>query len=225
MSSRCDPGGFSRYRLGALNSPLFPPPVRSHEPRRAHALRRLAWLAPLALLGCESPKPARSAQTEMVPSNSAYEAAAAKPQVVKPAESPTEEPGGTGGGGAAPSGGGGGAAAGATTPSKGGSTVSAPLAGPAPTPGSPGAADLKNSKPPTRAECMQVIDRYVELEVQSNPALQGIPPEMLQQLLKTAKGQATAQKGDPCAEEKITRGKYNCAMAAPNRDAWKACMK
>lgn len=163
----------------------------------------------------------------MVPSNSAYEAAAAKPQIVK-TETPSDEPSP---GGALPAGNGGGAGASPTGapggPGKGGSTVSATVSGPGASTGPvpAGASDPKNQKPPTRAECMQVIDRYVELEVQANPALQGIPPEMLQQLLKTAKGQATSQKGDPCAEEKITRGKYNCAMAAPSRDAWKACMK
>lgn len=175
----------------------------------------------LGLAGCESPKPARAAQTEMVPSNSAYEAASAKPRVVTP-ESSEDDPGGP-----APAGGGGGAE-GPSEPgpaAKGGSTVTATLPASGPTPTGTTAAAVTSNQKPTRAECMQVIDRYVELEVQSNPALQGIPPDMLKQLLKTAKGQATAQKGDPCKEENITRAKYNCAMGAATREAWKACMK
>ena len=165
----------------------------------------------------------------MVPSNSAYEAASAKPQIVKTEASSDEPPPGgalpaSAGGGAGGGGGGGAAGTPAAAPAKG-NTVSATVSGPASGPVPAGTSDPRNQKPPTRAECTQVIDHFVDLEVQANPALQGIPPDMLAQLLKTAKGQASSQKGDPCAEEKITRGKYNCAMAASTREAWKACMK
>lgn len=200
-------------------------PQTSPASPRGSLLLALALASPAALAaglsGCESPKPPRAAQTEMVPSNSAYEAASAKPRVVTPPESSPDDPGGP-----APAGGGGAEAPSEPGPTaKGGSTVTATLPASGPTPTGTTAAAVTSNQKPTRAECMQVIDRYVELEVQSNPALQGIPPDMLKQLLKTAKGQATAQKGDPCKEENITRAKYNCAMGAPTREAWKACMK
>ena len=187
---------------------------------RAARLVAAVWVAS-ALVACGESRPAKSAQTEMVPSNSAYEAASAKPRVVTPPESSQDDPGGP-----APASGGGAEAPSEPGPApKGGGTVTATLPGPGPTSTGSTAAAVTSNQKPTRAECMQVIDRYVELEVQANPALQGIPPDMLKQLLKTAKGQATAQKGDPCKEENITRAKYNCAMGAPSREAWKACMK
>jgi len=205
-----------------LNRPTLSP--SSPSGLRSLALTFVATGAlALGLAGCESPKPARSAQTEMVPSNSAYEAASAKPRVVTP-ESSESDPGGPAPASAS------GASGGAEAPSEPagkGSTVTRtlPASGPTPTPTGTTAAAVTSNQKPTRAECMQVIDRYVELEVQSNPALQGIPPDMLKQLLNQAKGQATAQKGDPCKEENITRAKYTCAMAAGTREAWKACMK
>lgn len=126
----------------------------------------------LGLAGCESPKPPRTAQTEMVPSNSAYEAASAKPKIVTP-ESSDEDPGGPAAAGGA---GGGEAHSGPGAPAKGGSTVTATLPASGPTPTGTTSAAVTSNQKPTRAECAQVIDRYVELEVQSNPALQGIPP-------------------------------------------------
>jgi hypothetical protein len=161
----------------------------------------------------------------MVPSNSAHDAATAnaKPRIVGP-DAPGGENGEVPAGGTGPSAGS--PAGSGPTPVTGsgtGPTTTATASFPA-APAGP-AVDPKNQKPPTKAECSAVIDRYVELEVQSNPQLAGIPPEMLKQLLNQAKQQASSQKGDPCAEEKITRAKYNCGMAAQTRDAWKACMK
>ena len=208
----CAPRGFacrdSRYRLdGLMQIPHA-------------ALLALAASVSFVLVACGESPPARSAQTEMVPSNSAFEAASARPQIV--AEPPSSD--GPPAGGNVPAsraGGGGPVAVGGTGPAA--QTATATVS-PNPTPGS-AAPEPKGSKPPTRAECTQVVDRYVELEVKSNPQLSAIPPEMLKSMLAQAKQQANAQKGDPCAEEKITRAKYTCAMAAQTPDAWKSCMK
>jgi hypothetical protein len=48
---------------------------------------------------------------------------------------------------------------------------------------------------------------------------------MLKSMLAQAKQQASAQKGDPCKVEGITRAKYACGMAAKTPEAWKACMR
>lgn len=184
-------------------------------------------LALCALLAaCEPSRPPRAAQTEMVPSNSAHDTATAnaKPRIVGP-DAPGGENGEVPAGGTGPSSAGGAGGSG-PTPVAGSGTGPTGTTTTASLPATPAApVDPKNQKPPTKAECTAVIDRYVELEVQSNPQLAGIPPEMLKQLLNQAKQQASSQKGDPCAEEKITRAKYNCGMAAQTRDAWKACMK
>jgi hypothetical protein len=204
------------YRPGAVNRPTV------------SLLLSVLPVALLALAACEPSHPPRAAQTEMVPSNSAHDTANAnaKPRIVGP-DAPGGDDGEVPAGGTAPStghAGGTGGGGGGPTPVTGSGTGTAGTTTTAQLPAAP-AVDPKNQKPPTKAECSAVIDRYVELEVQSNPQLAGIPPEMLKQLLKQAKEQASSQKGDPCAEEKITRAKYNCGMAAQTRDAWKACMK
>ncbi len=206
------------YRPRALNRSIVRLPLSALP---------LALLAVSALLAaCEPSHPPRAAQTEMVPSNSAHDTATAnaKPRIVGP-DAPGGEDGEVPAGGSAPSTPhSGGAAGGGPSPVTGSGTGTSGTTTTAQLPAAP-AVDPKNQKPPTKAECSAVIDRYVELEVQSNPQLAGIPPEMLKQLLNQAKQQASSQKGDPCAEEKITRAKYNCGMAAQTRDAWKACMK
>lgn len=177
-----------------------------------------ASLALVLVSACEGSRPPRAAQTEMVPSNSSFESSSARPQIV--GEPPSE---GVPAGGNGPASAGGGPTPAPGTGPAPGQTANAglPSAPTGPTP----AVDPKNSKPPTRAECTQVIDHFVDLEVKSNPALSGIPPEMVKSMLAQAKMQASAQKGDPCTEEKITRAKYNCGMAAQTPDAWKSCMK
>ena len=73
----------------------------------------------------------------------------------------------------------------------------------------------------TQAECASLFDRYIDLEIGDNAKLAGIPPELIQQ----AKQQARAQSGDPCAKEKVSRAKYNCAIAARTTAVWRTCMK
>jgi hypothetical protein len=153
----------------------------------------------------------------MVPSNSAFESSATKPPIVgEPPPSEGAPAGGTpvaGGAGTGPTPG--------PAPAAPAHTQTAPL------PAAPAATPEVSAKggAPTRAECTQVVDHYVELEIKARPELSAIPPEMLKSMLAQAKQQASAQKGDPCKEEGITRAKYACGMAAKTPEAWKACMR
>lgn len=71
----------------------------------------------------------------------------------------------------------------------------------------------------SKAECDKAFDKYLSLEIGSNPALKGATPDMIAQ----AKQMAKQQKGDePCT---ATRAQYNCAMAATTTAAWQKCMK
>jgi len=70
-----------------------------------------------------------------------------------------------------------------------------------------------------------VVDRYLDLEIKSRPELKALPQDMLKSMIAQAKQQASSQKGDPCAEEGITRAKYTCGMNATTPEQWKACMK
>lgn len=73
----------------------------------------------------------------------------------------------------------------------------------------------------SKAECSQLFDKYIELAMSADGQLEGLPSEIIAQ----AKAQARQQKGDPCEREKVSRTKYNCAMAATSTGAWQACMK
>lgn len=71
----------------------------------------------------------------------------------------------------------------------------------------------------SRSDCDRVMDRYLELEIASNPQLKGLPPEVIQQ----AKEMAREKHGDaPCT---ATPAQYSCAMAATSTGAWQRCMK
>lgn len=71
----------------------------------------------------------------------------------------------------------------------------------------------------SRSDCDRVMDRYIELEIASNPQLKGVPPEIIDQ----AKQMAREKHGEaPCT---ATRAQYTCAMAASSTAAWQRCMK
>lgn len=71
----------------------------------------------------------------------------------------------------------------------------------------------------SKADCARVMDRYLELELASNPALAGLPPDVVAQ----AKEQMRAQHGEaPCT---ATAAQYRCGMAAKTTAAWQKCMK
>ena len=100
----------------------------------------------------------------------------------------------------------------------------APAAGvPAdPKPGAP-AKPGKSGPKVSSAECARLFDRYIELEFDSNPQLQGLPPDMRKQIAAQAKAQAKAQKGEaPCD---ATRSQYACGMAATSTSEWKKCLQ
>jgi len=71
----------------------------------------------------------------------------------------------------------------------------------------------------SRSDCDRVMDKYIELEIASNPQLKGVPPEIIEQ----AKQMAREKHGEaPCT---ATRAQYTCAMAATSTGAWQRCMK
>ena len=72
----------------------------------------------------------------------------------------------------------------------------------------------------SRAECNELIDKYLTMQMESDPRFAGITPE----ILESAKSQARSQKGDPC-KENIPRAKYNCAIVSKSTKEWEKCMK
>lgn len=83
----------------------------------------------------------------------------------------------------------------------------------------PDAPPSKGSVAVAEADCGRAMDRYLDLEMATNPQLKGLPPEVVEQ----AKQQARAQHGDaPCTS---TPAQYRCAIAAKSTAAWQKCMK
>lgn len=82
-----------------------------------------------------------------------------------------------------------------------------------------GAADSGGKGAVSKAECDRAMDRYLELEIASNPQLRGVTPDIIEQ----AKQMARQQHGEaPCT---ATRAQYTCALAATSTSAWQRCMK
>lgn len=90
---------------------------------------------------------------------------------------------------------------------------------PEPSKPSKGGSTSSGSAAMTKDECERAMDRYLELEMASNPQLKGVPPEIVEQ----AKQMARVKHGEmPCNG---TRAQYKCAMAATSTAAWQRCMK
>jgi hypothetical protein len=95
-----------------------------------------------------------------------------------------------------------------------GPSSSAPASG-----GGGGGGGKPNPNAATKAECDKAMDKYLSLEIATNPQLKGVPPEVIEQ----AKQMAREQHGEaPCT---ATKAQYKCAMAATSVGAWQKCMK
>lgn len=80
----------------------------------------------------------------------------------------------------------------------------------------------------TRAECTQMLDKYVEMVIAGDPALANLPPEEAQAVRETRKA---AKKADPSfrkvegqCEAEISRHEYRCAMKSFTPETWQACI-
>lgn len=83
----------------------------------------------------------------------------------------------------------------------------------------PGSGGKGGPNGATKAECEKAMDKYLSLEISTNPQLKGVPPEVIEQ----AKQMAREQHGEaPCT---ATKAQYKCAMGATTVAAWQKCMK
>jgi hypothetical protein len=105
-----------------------------------------------------------------------------------------------------------------TTPAGSGATATATR------PGGPGRSGPKA----TRLECEKVLDRYLDLQLTTNPELAAVAKDLEQAGMRDAlKAQARQQNGGktPCEQDGISRAQYSCGMAASTLEAWRACME
>lgn len=80
----------------------------------------------------------------------------------------------------------------------------------------------------TRAECTEMLDRYIDMTVAGEPSLSDLPAaearaarDMKKALRKSDARYVRVQ--EQC-EAEITRREYRCAMKAPSPETWQACI-
>ncbi|MBX3208715.1 MAG: hypothetical protein KF764_27020 [Labilithrix sp.] len=80
----------------------------------------------------------------------------------------------------------------------------------------------------TRAQCAEMLDRYVDMTISGDPTLADLSPEesraareMKRALRKAEPGYARVE--NQC-ESEISKREYRCAMKAPTPETWQACI-
>jgi hypothetical protein len=80
----------------------------------------------------------------------------------------------------------------------------------------------------SRAECTEMLDRYLDMTVAGEPGVADLPPAEARAARDTKKA---LRKGDSRylhvqeqCEAEITRREYRCAMKAPSPETWQACI-
>ncbi|WP_394826631.1 hypothetical protein [Pendulispora albinea] len=80
----------------------------------------------------------------------------------------------------------------------------------------------------TRAQCTEMLDRYIDMSIDLDPELGRLSPaqrdvarEMKRAIRKTEKD--FAQVEDQC-EAKVRHHEYDCAMHAKTPNDWEACL-
>jgi hypothetical protein len=78
-------------------------------------------------------------------------------------------------------------------------------------------------------ECDQMLDHYIDMIAQADPAAQNLPPDraaavrQLKRSLKKAEARYTHAQRQ--CEAEVSRKEYECAMAAKTPDDWEACIE
>ena len=80
----------------------------------------------------------------------------------------------------------------------------------------------------TRAECTEMLDRYIDMTVAGEPALADLPEPEARSARDTKKALRKGAPGyvrvqDQC-EAEITKREYRCAIKAPTPETWQACI-
>lgn len=80
----------------------------------------------------------------------------------------------------------------------------------------------------TRAECTQVLDRYLDMVIAGEPGQADLSPDEARAAREAKKA---SQKRDPSfhrvedqCEAELSRREYRCAMKAPTPETWQACI-
>lgn len=80
----------------------------------------------------------------------------------------------------------------------------------------------------SRAECAEMLDKYVDMTLASEPGLADLSPAEAHAARDMKKALRRGEPGykrvhDQC-EAEISRREYRCAMKAPTPETWQACI-
>jgi hypothetical protein len=81
----------------------------------------------------------------------------------------------------------------------------------------------------TKADCTQMLDRYLDMVIAADPATKNLPPAQatavrdMKRAVKKAE-RSYAQVETQC-ETEVSRDEYDCAMKANIPDEWEACIE
>ncbi|MCA9645172.1 MAG: hypothetical protein KC492_30990 [Myxococcales bacterium] len=78
------------------------------------------------------------------------------------------------------------------------------------------------SKPIDRAECDQMLDRYVGFLMQNQEP--GVPFEEIRKKQREARVKAESSSEFAACTDRVSRKQYECAMQAPNADRLEQCL-
>ncbi len=74
-----------------------------------------------------------------------------------------------------------------------------------------------------------MLDRYVDMIAEADPATQNLPPAQAAAVRETKKSLKKAEARyahvQAQCESTVTRPEYECAMAAKNPDEWEGCIE
>jgi hypothetical protein len=80
----------------------------------------------------------------------------------------------------------------------------------------------------TRQECTQMLDKYLDMTIASEPGLADLTPDQAHAAREMKKA---LRKSEPSyarvegqCESEISKSEYRCAMKAPTPETWQACI-
>jgi hypothetical protein len=81
----------------------------------------------------------------------------------------------------------------------------------------------------SRAQCVAMLERYVDMTLGSDPALAPLPDAERKAAQGTRRAAALAEPAFARAvgqcEREVSKGEHACAMRAPNPDVWQSCIE
>ena len=85
------------------------------------------------------------------------------------------------------------------------------------------------SRRATRAECTEMLDRYLDMKITGGPEIASLPPGQAPAVLELRRAEKKATPGyvekQAQCEKEVSRREHDCAMAAKEPNQWEACIE